>query len=146
VKVTDWRDYRDPELFFTPLPEPLRLISEQLGQAFEKEFGVQRLPWDVALKPVPLFAEFNKPPQTLLLHALFDTEPANIPRAARPRRTWRRTCERGRRSWAEDLAPRRRRRNSTRRSRAPTPLMQAFEADVGVFPRDSVLHRPTPAV
>ncbi|MBZ4335525.1 hypothetical protein K8556_32330 [Corallococcus sp. AS-1-12] len=60
----------------------LRGIAEVVAQRIEANYGATALPLEVAQTPVPLYVNFMKPPETTLFHALFTSEPWNIPDAA----------------------------------------------------------------
>ncbi|AFE03751.1 hypothetical protein COCOR_00863 [Corallococcus coralloides DSM 2259] len=69
----------DSKVFLGPIPLELRSIAEVVAQRIEAEYGATALPLEVAQTPVPLYVNFMKPPETTLFHALFTSEPWNIP-------------------------------------------------------------------
>ncbi|WP_404365558.1 hypothetical protein ACIHQR_34965 [Corallococcus coralloides] len=69
----------DSKVFLGPIPMELRGIAEVVAQRIEANYGATALPLEVAQTPVPLYVNFMKPPETTLFHALFTSEPWNIP-------------------------------------------------------------------
>ncbi|TSC22950.1 hypothetical protein [Corallococcus sp. Z5C101001] len=69
----------DSKVFLGPIPLELRSIADTVAQRIEADYGATPLPLDVAQAPVPLYVNFMKPPRTTLFHALFTSEPWNIP-------------------------------------------------------------------
>jgi hypothetical protein len=68
-----------PKLKFEPLPPDMRFPAEVIARKIEATFGVSVLPRQVAETPIPLFVEWKEPPSTTLFHALFTSEPDNLP-------------------------------------------------------------------
>lgn len=67
------------ELLFEPLPLEMRGVADVISQRLEATFGVSALPREIAETPVPLFVDPHQPPSTTLFHALFTSEPRNLP-------------------------------------------------------------------
>ncbi|RKH14313.1 hypothetical protein D7Y13_25000 [Corallococcus praedator] len=70
---------KDSQVFLKPIPLELQGIAEAIAQRIEADYGATALPLDIAQTPVPLYVHFMKPPRTTLFHALFSSEPENIP-------------------------------------------------------------------
>ncbi|HEX5751118.1 MAG TPA: hypothetical protein VFZ09_33140 [Archangium sp.] len=69
----------NPRIVFEPLPPGMRFPADVIARRIEAVFGVSALPRDIAEVPVPLFVEWKEPPNTTLFHALFTSEPGNLP-------------------------------------------------------------------
>ncbi|RKH15360.1 hypothetical protein D7V97_00475 [Corallococcus sp. CA053C] len=63
----------------SPIPFDLRDAARKVSQRIEANYGATALPLEIAQTPVPLYVHFMKPPETTLFHALFTSEPWNIP-------------------------------------------------------------------
>lgn len=70
---------RNPKIVFEPLPPSMRFPADVIARRIEATFGVSALPRELAETPVPLFVEWKEPPDTTLFHALFTSEPGNLP-------------------------------------------------------------------
>ncbi|MCY1076865.1 hypothetical protein [Archangium lansingense] len=70
---------RHPRIDFEPLPPGMRFPADIMARKIEATFGVSALPREIAETPVPLFVEWKEPPHTTLFHALFTSEPGNLP-------------------------------------------------------------------
>ncbi len=68
-----------PRIVFEPLPPEMRFPADVIARRIETTFGVSALPRELAETPVPLFVEWKEPPDTTLFHALFTSEPGNLP-------------------------------------------------------------------
>ena len=73
------RKRHNPRLSFEPLPFEMRAPADLLARKMEATFDVRRLPREVADMPIPLFVHNVEPPKTTLFHALFDSQPDNLP-------------------------------------------------------------------
>lgn len=75
----DGEERGEGRLYFEPfgpsMAEPARVIGEKL----ENHFGVEKLPQSVWETPVPFICNWQEPPDTTLFHALFSSEPKNLP-------------------------------------------------------------------
>ena len=60
-------------------PPGMALPAKVVARAIEETFGFSELPHEIAETPVPLFVNWQEPPQTTLFHALFTSEPSSIP-------------------------------------------------------------------
>jgi hypothetical protein len=69
----------NPKLHFEPLPLDMRVPAEVIARKIETTFSVSALPREIAETPIPLFVEWKEPPATTLFHALFTSEPDNLP-------------------------------------------------------------------
>jgi hypothetical protein len=67
------------QVFFEPLPPEMRAPAEVVAKKLEKLFGVEALPREIAEIRIPLIVERQQPPETTLFHALFTSEPENVP-------------------------------------------------------------------
>jgi hypothetical protein len=77
-------DYSHNERIFKklalwPLPHEIRTTAAIIARRIETTFTVTALPHELAELPVPLFVEFTEPPKTTLFHALFMSDPENLP-------------------------------------------------------------------
>ncbi|RKG84517.1 hypothetical protein [Corallococcus terminator] len=70
---------KNSQVFLEPIPLELQGIADVIAQRIEEDYGATALPLEVAQTPVSLYVHFMKPPQTTLFHALFSSEPGNIP-------------------------------------------------------------------
>jgi hypothetical protein len=70
---------RHQKIVFEPLPSGMRFPADVIARKIETTFGVSALPREFAETPVPLFVEWKEPPETTLFHALFTSEPGNLP-------------------------------------------------------------------
>lgn len=66
-------------LFFEELPPLMREPAAALARQFEACLGVTALPPALAATPVPFYVDWREPPHTTLFHALFTSEPDNVP-------------------------------------------------------------------
>ncbi|MBZ4415256.1 hypothetical protein [Myxococcus sp. RHSTA-1-4] len=73
------RQRYNPRLSFEPFPPEMREPAEVIARKIEATFDVRRLPREVAATPVPLYVHNTEPPETTLFHALFTSQPDNIP-------------------------------------------------------------------
>lgn len=64
---------------FEPLPVHMRGIADLIARRLEAEYHVTALPRELADRPVPLYIESKRPPETTLFHALFTDRPEIIP-------------------------------------------------------------------
>jgi hypothetical protein len=67
------------QLALWPLPYEIRTTAAIIATRLEATFGVTALPHELTELPVPLFVEFTEPPKTTLFHALFMSNPENLP-------------------------------------------------------------------
>jgi hypothetical protein len=67
------------QLALWPLPYEVRTTAAIIATKLEAAFEVTALPHELAQLPVPLFVEFTEPPKTTLFHALFMSNPENLP-------------------------------------------------------------------
>jgi hypothetical protein len=77
-------DFKGKELiaarvFFDPLPPEMQALAEVVARKIEARFGAEVLPREIADTRIPLIVERKEPPETTLFHALFTSEPENIP-------------------------------------------------------------------
>jgi hypothetical protein len=79
-------EYKDREVspaasrvFFDPLPPEMQALAEVISRKIEARYGAQALPREIAEIRVPLVVEFKEPPETTLFHALFTSQPENLP-------------------------------------------------------------------
>ncbi|WNG59135.1 hypothetical protein F0U59_33685 [Archangium gephyra] len=70
---------RHPRVVFDPLLPGMRFPARVMARRIEAAFGVSVLSREIAETPVPLFVEWKEPPDTTLFHALFTSEPGNLP-------------------------------------------------------------------
>ncbi|QSQ20220.1 hypothetical protein JY651_33840 [Pyxidicoccus parkwayensis] len=73
------RQRHNPRVSFEPLPPEMRAPADIISRRLEETFDVRRLPREVADTPIPLYVHNMEPPQTTLFHALFDSQPDNLP-------------------------------------------------------------------
>ena len=66
-------------LFFNALPHSMLRPAAVLARRMEARFGVTALPPELAATPVPFYVDWREPPHTTLFHALFSSEPDNVP-------------------------------------------------------------------
>lgn len=66
-------------VYFEPLPPEVAETASIIARRIEAEYGVWKLPRELADTPVPLIVEWQEPPDTTLFHAFFSSEPGNIP-------------------------------------------------------------------
>ncbi|MFP2932460.1 hypothetical protein ACLESO_46390 [Pyxidicoccus sp. 3LG] len=69
----------NPKVTFEPLPPEMRAPAETIARRIEAAFDVRGLPREVADTPIPLIVHNREPPETTLFHALFDSQPDNLP-------------------------------------------------------------------
>jgi hypothetical protein len=69
----------NPRIGFEPFPPEIQPTADIIARKIEETFGVSKLPREIAETPVPLFVKWVEPPETTLFHALFPTEPDNVP-------------------------------------------------------------------
>lgn len=69
----------NPRVSFEPLPSEMRGPADIISRRLEETFDVHRLPREVADTPIPLIVNGLEPPRTTLFHALFDSQPDNLP-------------------------------------------------------------------
>lgn len=69
----------EPMLFFGELPHSMREPAAVLARRMEARFNVTALPAELASTPVPFYVDWRVPPDTTLFHALFSSEPDNVP-------------------------------------------------------------------
>lgn len=69
------------KLRFAPLPSEMQYPADVIARRIETAYGagVSLLPRDLLETPIPLFVEPREPPNTTLFHALFTSEPENLP-------------------------------------------------------------------
>lgn len=69
----------NPRLRFEPFPPERQAVADVFSRKIEARFGASKLPRDIAETPVPLYAQWVEPPETMLFHVLFTNEPDNVP-------------------------------------------------------------------
>jgi hypothetical protein len=70
---------RNHKASFDPPPANMALPARTVAAKLEARFGRTAVPRELARTPVPLFVGFKAPPDTMLFHALFTSEPSSIP-------------------------------------------------------------------
>jgi hypothetical protein len=73
------RSFEERRLFFNALPHSMLRPAAVLARRLEARFGVIALPPELAATPVPFYVDWREPPHTTLFHALFSSEPDNVP-------------------------------------------------------------------
>jgi len=66
-------------VFFDPLPPEMQALAEVIARKIEARFGAEVLPREIAETRIPLIVHRKEPPETTLFHALFTSEPENLP-------------------------------------------------------------------
>jgi hypothetical protein len=73
------KEFIAAKVFFEPLPPEMQALAEVVGRKLEAMFGAQALPREIAETRIPLIVDRLEPPATTLFHALFATDPENVP-------------------------------------------------------------------
>lgn len=66
-------------LFLEPLPPEMQAPAKLIARKIEARYGAEALPRELAELRIPLIVEFKEPPETTLFHALFTSQPENLP-------------------------------------------------------------------
>ncbi|PTL80746.1 hypothetical protein [Vitiosangium sp. GDMCC 1.1324] len=66
-------------IFIDPLLPEMQAPAEVVARKIEATYGAEALPRDIAEFRIPLIVERKEPPETTLFHALFTSEPENLP-------------------------------------------------------------------
>ncbi|HZH76981.1 MAG TPA: hypothetical protein VEY88_13190 [Archangium sp.] len=64
---------------FDPLRPETRAPADIIARRIEATFGADMLPREIARTPVPLYVQWKEPPETILFHALFTSQPESLP-------------------------------------------------------------------